>query len=130
MAGGKKPDGVTMLVRVPEGMIEAAAAFYGTILQRPHDFQPSPDLREWELKPDVWLLVGEGTPPQNGRIRFGSTQIDAERDLIHDALGVEITAVETLDGIVAWCNFDDPWGNSLGIFQDLAKWPRTRSGEE
>lgn len=115
--------GVTMLVRVPEGTIEEAASFYDEILQRPHDFQPSQDLREWELQPDVWLLVGEGRPPQNGRIRFGTNRIDAEHTRIKEALRVDISEVETLEGIVAWCNFDDPWGNSLGIFQDLAKWP-------
>lgn len=124
MALSQRPDGVTMMLRVPQGAIVEADTFYQTILERPHDFHPSEDIREWELKPDVWLMVVEGTPPSSGRIRFGTNQIDQDRVRIQRQLKVDISPIETLERVVSWCNFDDPWGNSIGLFQDLAKWPK------
>lgn len=111
-----------MLVRVSD--IQAATEFYRTVLGREPDFSPSPDMQEWEILPDVWLLVAgtSGLPPQNGRIRFGVTNIESERRRLVEALGLDISPVERIEGVVAYCNFDDPWGNKMGLFQDLARY--------
>ena len=114
--------GVTMLVRVSD--IKAATEFYSAVLGRNPDFSPSPDIQEWELLPDVWLLVAEapGAPPQNGRIRFGVADVEAERRRLIEALALDVSPVERIEGVVAYCNFDDPWGNKMGLFQDLSKY--------
>lgn len=39
-----------------------------------------------------------------------------------EALGLDISPVERIEGVVAYCNFDDPWGNKMGFFQDLARY--------
>lgn len=114
--------GVTMMVRVPQGQILAAEQFYRGVFCREPDFQPSDGFREWEMLPNVWLLVAEGHPPQNGRIRWGTAQIETERKRLQNDLAVVASPIEILEGIVAWCNFDDPWGNQLGLFQDLQRW--------
>lgn len=112
-----------MLVRVRD--IRAATRFYSAVLGRKPDFSPSPDIQEWEILPDVWLLVAEtpGLPPQNGRIRLGVTDVEAERTRLMKTLGLEISPVQHVPGVVAYCDFDDPWGNKLGLFQDLARHP-------
>ncbi|MBO0832401.1 MAG: hypothetical protein J2P28_21035 [Actinobacteria bacterium] len=55
-------------------------------------------------------------------VRFGVEDIHAVR---HQVLGLGIDAdeIEELPGVVRWCNFNDPWGNRLGLCQDLSRWP-------
>jgi hypothetical protein len=36
------------------------------------------------------------------------------------ALGVACQEPMHIPGLAAWCDFTDPWGNRLGLFQDLA----------
>lgn len=55
------------------------------------------------------------------RGRFGVDEIEAAREWVASALGVEPSPTERVEGLVTWCNFDDPWGNRLGVFQDLAR---------
>jgi hypothetical protein len=38
-------------------------------------------------------------------------------------MSVKVTKVEGLAGVVKWCNFEDPWGNKLGLFQDMERFP-------
>lgn len=36
------------------------------------------------------------------------------------AMGLEISNSVTLRGVVSFANFDDPWANLLGVYQELA----------
>ncbi len=113
-----------LTVQLWVGDIETATDWYERLLGRPPDFVPRPDLKEWELVPDTWLQISTSkNPGQMSRLRLGVEDLEGERGrLIHD-LGIDATEIERIGGAAAWCNFQDPWGNRIGLFQDLAKFP-------
>jgi len=53
-------------------------------------------------------------------LRLGVADIEAERKRIQEELHIEVSEIERIEGLAAWCNFTDPFGNRLGLFQDLA----------
>lgn len=111
--------GVTIQVRVPDAA--EGFAWYEELLGRPPDYAPSPDVREWELVQECWLQVLEGTPAVgSGPLRLGVGDIELERRYIQAALGIAVSEIERLEGVAAWCTFTDPFGNHLGLFQDLS----------
>jgi|AP12_2_1047962.scaffolds.fasta_scaffold17301_2 catechol 2,3-dioxygenase-like lactoylglutathione lyase family enzyme len=99
-----------------------AREFYGKLLGRGPDFEASPGFVEWEVLPGYWLQLRETDKVESaGPVRFRVDDIEAERRRLADELGVEIDAVKRIDGVVAYCTFHDPFGNPLGILQDLAR---------
>lgn len=64
-----------------------------------------------------------GTPTSStNRLRFGVPDIVGERARLLEK-GVPVTEIEELAKVVRWCNFEDPWGNRLGLYQDLSRFP-------
>lgn len=61
-------------------------------------------------------------PGQIGRLRLGVVDLSGERKRFIDELEIDTTEIEKLEA-TAWFNFRDPWGNRIGLFQDLAKFP-------
>jgi predicted enzyme related to lactoylglutathione lyase len=57
--------------------------------------------------------------PLTCRVRFGVADIRAERERAV-GLGIAVSPVTSLPGVVAFVDFGDPWGNTLGFYQDLA----------
>lgn len=111
--------GITMQVRA--GDLDAARGWYSALLGRPPDEEPSASLAEWEILPNCWLQLAEGAPaPGNGPLHLGVADIEMERERLQQALKVAVSPIERIEGEVAWCNFEDPFGNRLGFFQDLA----------
>jgi hypothetical protein len=46
--------------------------------------------------------------------------LESERFRIIAELGIEVSEIETNEQVpVSWCNFQDPYGNRLGFFQDI-----------
>lgn len=114
----RKLPAVTYQVRVTD--FEKGRAWYEKLLKRPPDFEPVDGFIEWELIPHSWLQVAKGTPaPGSGPLRIGVTDIEKERERIIRELDVEVSEIETLEGVASWCNFQDPFGNRLGLFQEL-----------
>ena len=118
--------GMTVQLHVADGA--AARAWYERLLGRPPDFRPDADdtFVEWHFQPGYWELhIVQSDQPgtQQGRLRLGVGNIEAARQSL--AAGLEVTEVEELPGVVRWCNFDDPWGNRLGLYQDLARFELT-----
>ena len=65
----------------------------------------------------------EAEPDQTwrgGHLRLGVANIERAREELAAALSVPGSPVDPLEGAAAWCDFDDPWGNRLGFFQDLS----------
>lgn len=61
--------------------IKEGREWYETLLNKKPDFTPHDGFAEWELIPGCWLQVAEGIPTEgNGPLRFGITNIEAERD--------------------------------------------------
>ncbi len=113
--------GVTFQIRVTD--FEKGVQWYGILFNRKPYFIPHEDFAEWELIPDTWVQVAKGSPSVgNGPIRMGVTDIKEERKRLMDKLGIEIEEVNTRESAhVAWLTFEDPDGNLVGLFEDLAK---------
>ena len=114
-------------IQIFVGDINDALVWYTNIIGRDPDATPFEDYLEWEIIPDLWLQISEkkidNSQSQSGRMRFGVSDIESERARIIRELKAEATKVEEIPGTVKWCNFNDPWSNRLGFFQDLKKFP-------
>lgn len=112
--------GVTNQVKVND--FREGRDWYVKLLGRLPDFMASDDFHEWEIVPGSWLQVAEGNPQTgNGPIRFGVTNLQQERERLTQELDVQVSEIEKVEGVVAWVNFTDPFGNKLGFFQDLSE---------
>ena len=111
--------GVTVQLWV--GDIGDAAEWCSRLFDREPDFQPHDDFVEYEFSPDHWLQIVERDPAgvQQSPVRFGVPDIRPARDRLLDR-GIDVDEIKTLAGAAHWCGFRDPWGNRLGLFQDLA----------
>lgn len=114
--------GMTLQLQV--GDIVRAREFYTAVLGCEPEFVPHEDFLEWRVIPDgeAWVqAVGViGTVhPLPTRLRFGVADVRAERERLLE-LGVDVSQVMSLPGVVAFIDFPDPWGNKLGFYQDLA----------
>ena len=118
-----EPTGMTVQLYV--GEIGAARDWFSSLFGRKPDFQPRDDFAEWQFRPGSWeihVVEGEPASSQRAYLRFGVSDIAATRTRLAEE-GVEVSEVEELPDVVRWCNFDDPWGNRLGLYQDLSRWP-------
>lgn len=121
--GGKAFRPVASTVHVYVTDMVKARVFYAALFDREPDFVPEPDTCEWEIHPGAWLLVACSDPDpglRSGRIRFGVANLNEARRRVLRELGVSVTAADVLPDVVTWCNFEDPWGNRLGLFEDLS----------
>lgn len=111
----------TMQSRVSD--IQSAIEWYERLLERRPDFMPDESIAEWQLYPGSWLVVIAARPDAGrNRIRFGVSDLSGERARVQ-ALGISVTEPVTLPGVVRYCDFEDPDGNRLGLFQDLSRYP-------
>jgi len=119
------PPGLTIQLWVDDG--SAGRGWYERLFGCPPDFTPFRDdtFCEWIFKPGHWeihVVEKDRSMPRQAPVRFGVEDIHAAREAIL-SLGVEADAIEELPGVVRWCDFTDPWGNRLGLYQDLSRWP-------
>jgi predicted enzyme related to lactoylglutathione lyase len=117
--------GFTIQVYVSE--IKKAQPWYEKLIGRKPDSAPFPEFLEWEIVPDFWFQIvekkGMKVPKQNRRMRLGVRDIRKERARVAEGMNVKVTKVEGLAGVAKLCNFEDPWGNKLGLFQDMERFP-------
>lgn len=111
--------GLTVQFYAPD--IAAGVEFYTRALGRPPNFAPVPDFHEWDdIAPHVTFQVAEGPPRPTYPIRFKVEDIERERErVLRDASPRWASAVKRFDGLVAVCDFVDPWGNTFGLYQVL-----------
>jgi predicted enzyme related to lactoylglutathione lyase len=117
--------GSTIQLWVSDGT--GARVWYERLFGRSPDFRPfdNDTFCEWVFPPGYWEIhVVQQEPPglQRARLRFGVEDIRQSLSHLGD-LGVEVSEVEELPDVVRYCNFDDPWGNRLGLYQDLSRFP-------
>jgi predicted enzyme related to lactoylglutathione lyase len=115
--------GLTVAVHV--GDREEALAFYCALIGRDPDLGPDPDFYEWEISPGAWLQLATGRSeitPSSFRLRLQVDDIE-ESVTILSRKGFEPSGIKRLPGLVAFANLTDPWGNPLGIYQDLGVVP-------
>jgi len=109
--------GFTIQLRVPD--IAAGRAFYEQLIGREPDLSPHDDFHEWELQPAAWLQLGEREVLPAYPLRFGVNDIAAEVAQMPARFGITCSEIGEVPALVLWCNFNDPWGNQLGFYQDL-----------
>ena len=110
-----------LTVAVHAGDREEALAFYCALIGRDPDLGPDPDFYEWEISPGAWLQLSTGRTsinPSSFRLRLQVEDIEASVNVLR-AKGFEPSDVKVLPGLVAFSNLTDPWGNPLGVYQDL-----------
>jgi hypothetical protein len=109
----KKITGVTFQVRISD--FEEGIKWYEKLLNRKPDFIPHEGFAEWEIIPNTWLQVAKGQP-----IVGNGEDIEKERERLMKELNLEIEEINTREGVpAAWCTFEDPYGNRIGLYQDL-----------
>ncbi|HJQ02535.1 MAG TPA: VOC family protein [Jatrophihabitans sp.] len=114
-----------MTVAVHVGDREEALAFYCALIGRDPDLGPDPDFYEWEISPGAWLQLATGRSeitPSSFRLRLQVEDIE-ESVAILSKKGFEPGVIQRLPGLVAFANLTDPWGNPLGVYQDLGVVP-------
>ena len=114
-------EGATLVVGVAD--MAEALRFYGQLFGRPPDFVLEEDFQEYEVVPGMWYqLTTRVAPGRARRVRFGVADIAAARRSLIEQ-GIEVSEITGKPSVVAWCQFRDPFGNPLGLFQDLAVHP-------
>lgn len=109
--------GLTVEFRMPD--IRAGVEFYSRLIGRPPDFEPHHDFVEWEVTPNFWLQIGEGEARPTYALRLRVDDIEAECRRVERELSVRCSPITRIAGLVAFCNFNDAWGNNLGFYQRL-----------
>ncbi|MDQ1718378.1 MAG: hypothetical protein QOE71_1340 [Pseudonocardiales bacterium] len=115
--------GLTIAIHV--GDREAALAFYCALIGRDPDMGPDPDFYEWEISPGAWLQLATGREeiaPSSFRLRLKVDDIETSVKILQEK-GFEPGLVRRLPGLVTFANLTDPWGNPLGIYQDMGLAP-------
>ena len=109
----------SVTVGIPVSNLAEARMWYEQVLQKQGpDIQPEEGIVEYQLG-DTWLQLFEGAVSgNNGIFRIGVPNIHTERSRLVE-LGLTITEVEELPGVVAYCDFRDPDGNQLSLYTVL-----------
>ncbi|HEX7057709.1 MAG TPA: VOC family protein [Bacilli bacterium] len=112
----------SVTVGIPVKDIQEAVTWYERIFGTVTGFEPVPGIREIEINPGFWLqlLEVDEINPGQGIVRFGVFGIEAERERLL-RLNIEVGPVHRINGVVAYCNFCDPYGNRLGLYETLEK---------
>lgn len=112
-----KLTGVTLQLDVSD--IARSRAFYDALFDKQPEIVVDEDTQEYEVQPGFWVqLARNDNPTTIPRLRLGTDDIDAAHAEIAGR-GVEITPVDTVPEVVKWCDFADPDGHPLGLYQDL-----------
>jgi predicted enzyme related to lactoylglutathione lyase len=114
-----------MTVAIHVGDREEALAFYCALIGRDPDMGPDPDFYEWEVSPGAWLQLATGRDeiaPSSFRLRLKVEDIDTAVEILRSK-GFEPGKVKRLPGLVTFANLTDPWGNPLGVYQDMGLAP-------
>jgi lactoylglutathione lyase len=102
---------------IPVRDLGAAQAWYAALLEHEHELEPAEGLAEFEVHPGSWLQLDEGAAEP--AFRFGVPDIEATRERLVGR-GIDVTPIETVEGVVKYCDFQDPDGNQLSLYQALA----------
>lgn len=113
--GGMSARSVT--IGIPVSDLEAACRWHELVLGKPHDIEPVPGIREFEVT-GTWVQLDEG-PPNGGHwtLRIGVTDLIAERQRL-TKLGVELGETRTVPGVISFFDFHDPDGNRLSCYEE------------
>lgn len=107
---------VSVTIGIPVSDLEAACRWYEKVLGKPHDIEPVPGVREFEIA-GVWIQLDEGLATGgNWTLRIGVGDLSAERRRL-EKLGMKLGETRTVPGVISFFDFRDPDGNRLSCYQ-------------
>lgn len=114
--------GVTSQIQV--GDQNEGLDFYSMLFGRGPDFSPHEDFFEWQVVEgaEVWwqiVVVPGQVCPTATRSRLKVDDVRGATEWVRTSLKVEPGQVTTLPGVVTFVDFEDPWGNQLGFYEDI-----------
>ncbi len=110
----------SITVGIPVGDLDDATAWYGRLLEAEPDIKPVEGILESEVRDGFWLQLFEAEGGSGEAVvRFGVREIEAATGRLRE-VGIEVGEVERVEGVIAFCDFADPWGNVLSLYQILS----------
>jgi predicted enzyme related to lactoylglutathione lyase len=100
---------------LPVQDLGAAQEWYARVLGHEHELEPAEGLAEFEVHPGSWLQLME-EPEGRPVFLIGVSDLEAERERLL-ALGIDVSPIEGIDGVIRFCDFRDPDGNELSLYQ-------------
>lgn len=120
--GAPHTTGMTLQVYVPANDARVARDYYSRLFGREPEFAPHDDFFEWApiASQECWFQVAGSheAAALTNRVRFRVTDLSAAIEFL-DGTGIRHSDPSQLPGVVAFVDFDDPWGNRLGYYEDL-----------
>jgi catechol 2,3-dioxygenase-like lactoylglutathione lyase family enzyme len=110
----------SITVGIPVSDLRVAVRWYQRVLELDRGIEPAPGIREFEVSPGCWLQLFReaGASGSEHVFRVGVEDIDeARRRLL--GLGVTVADTERIEGVIAFCDFVDPDGNRLSLYEVL-----------
>lgn len=105
---------------IPVGDLAEAGRWYQRLLDTTISLEPVEGILELEVRDGFWLQLFEDDGGSGHAVlRFGVRDVEAARTRLTD-LGVEVGEVARVAGVIAFCDFVDPWGNALSFYEVLA----------
>jgi catechol 2,3-dioxygenase-like lactoylglutathione lyase family enzyme len=96
-----------------------AIRWYTALLDAEPDLEPVEGIAEFEVREGFWLQLSEGSGGSEAVLGLGVRNVDAARERLV-GMGIPVGEVERIPGVIAFCDFTDPWGNGLSLYQVLA----------
>jgi len=110
-------------VSIPVQGVSDAARWYKRLFGEVHQIEPATDIIELEITKGVWLQLTQEENPQEESnkhvLRLGVTDIEKTVTNLK-ALGIQVGTINRIEHLIAWCNFQDPYGNRLSLYQYLS----------
>jgi predicted enzyme related to lactoylglutathione lyase len=107
----------SITVGIPVSDIGEAVRWYQRVLAIDFGIEPVPGVHEFEIRQGCWLQLFRGEPSGTEHVfRFGVEDIESQRSRLLD-LGVAVTDIERVEGVIAFCDFADPDGNRLSLYE-------------
>jgi catechol 2,3-dioxygenase-like lactoylglutathione lyase family enzyme len=109
----------SITVGIPVRDIGEAIGWYQRVLGIDRGIEPVPGVHEFEVWRGCWLQLFQGEPSSSEHVlRVGVEDIDGERRRLL-GLGLAVADTERVEGVIAFCDFADPDGNRLSLYQVL-----------
>lgn len=97
----------------------SALSWYGRLIGREPDLEPTDNVAEWQITDTAWLQVIED-PERAGRsaVRLGVDDADAQLAELN-AAGITLGELSVVADMVKVVDVADPDGNEVSFVQDL-----------
>ena len=96
--------------------LKEAVNWYSELLGDLDNFSPAPGIIEFQLNESTWLQLFEGSDTGGAILRLEVEDIQLEHKRL-EGLGMSLTSVEYVPGMVSYFDFEDRDGNQLSFYK-------------